>query len=59
MRSAGTLKYFSDAVLLRDFFVYLADVSGCITEATLDLYMPGPPNRGYEFDQPSEPLPGH
>ena len=50
-------KDFSDAVLLRNFFVFdLSTVSGTITSATLDLYMPGPPAaKGYESDQPNEP----
>ena len=49
-------KDFNDAVALRDYFVFdLSNVSGTITSATLDLYMPGPPNaKGYESNQANE-----
>jgi uncharacterized protein (TIGR03437 family) len=50
---------FSDAVVLRDFFIFdLSGVSGTITSATLDLYMPASPpdsGNGYLSYEPSEP----
>ncbi len=51
---------FSDAVALRDFFVFdLTGVSGTIVSATLNLYMPAPsPDQtgsGYLSYEPSEP----
>jgi hypothetical protein len=49
---------FSDAVVLRDFFIFdLSSISGTITSATLDLYMPASPpdsGNGYLSYKPSE-----